>query len=266
MTSPWNPQRIEQRIGLCHRYGQQHDVGVVNFLNQKNEADQRVFQLLSEKFKLFEGVFGAEVVNVLQYHQQALVNLIHAQMQEHYEEKAAAYEAHVSKGFTTLRPNNYSAPAGEGERDFRVPVTDKHDIRKMLFSGFRKCLYRVQKFDSDSERRFAVILENDKEVTKWFKPAKGSLQIHYASDAAYEPDFVVETKSAKFLCEAKSSSEMTDKKVQAKAKAAMEWCKNATAHEQKQGGKPWLYLLVPHDIISDNKTLQGLAASYSYTG
>ncbi|MCE9524317.1 MAG: DEAD/DEAH box helicase [Alphaproteobacteria bacterium] len=56
---PWNPQRIEQRIGRCHRYGQKHDVVVVNFLNKKNEADQRVFQLLSEKFKLFDGVFGA---------------------------------------------------------------------------------------------------------------------------------------------------------------------------------------------------------------
>ncbi len=56
---PWNPQRIEQRIGRCHRYGQQHDVVVVNFLNRKNAADQRVFQLLSEKFQLFEGVFGA---------------------------------------------------------------------------------------------------------------------------------------------------------------------------------------------------------------
>ncbi|MDP9358031.1 MAG: DEAD/DEAH box helicase, partial [Chloroflexota bacterium] len=56
---PWNPQRIEQRIGRCHRYGQQHDVVVVNFLNQNNAADQRVFELLSEKFKLFEGVFGA---------------------------------------------------------------------------------------------------------------------------------------------------------------------------------------------------------------
>ena len=56
---PWNPQRIEQRIGRCHRYCQKHDVVVVNFLNRKNEADQRVFQLLSEKFKLFEGVFGA---------------------------------------------------------------------------------------------------------------------------------------------------------------------------------------------------------------
>ena len=56
---PWNPQRIEQRIGRCHRYGQKYDVVVINFLNKKNAADQRVFQLLSEKFKLFDGVFGA---------------------------------------------------------------------------------------------------------------------------------------------------------------------------------------------------------------
>jgi adenine-specific DNA-methyltransferase len=56
---PWNPQRIEQRIGRCHRYGQRHDVVVVNFLNRKNAADQRVYELLAEKFQLFEGVFGA---------------------------------------------------------------------------------------------------------------------------------------------------------------------------------------------------------------
>ena len=56
---PWNPQRIEQRIGRCHRYGQDHDVVVVNFLNKTNAADQRVYQLLSEKFRLFDGVFGA---------------------------------------------------------------------------------------------------------------------------------------------------------------------------------------------------------------
>jgi adenine-specific DNA-methyltransferase len=56
---PWNPQRIEQRIGRCHRYGQKSDVLVVNFLNRKNEADQRVFELLDQKFNLFKGVFGA---------------------------------------------------------------------------------------------------------------------------------------------------------------------------------------------------------------
>jgi len=56
---PWNPQRIEQRIGRCHRYGQKHDVVVINFLNERNAADRRVYELLKEKFNLFTGVFGA---------------------------------------------------------------------------------------------------------------------------------------------------------------------------------------------------------------
>jgi hypothetical protein len=56
---PWNPQRIEQRIGRCHRYGQKHDVVVINFLNERNEADRRVLELLTDKFNLFSGVFGA---------------------------------------------------------------------------------------------------------------------------------------------------------------------------------------------------------------
>lgn len=56
---PFNPQRIEQRIGRCHRYGQKHDVVVINFLNERNEADRRVLQLLTEKFSLFSGLFGA---------------------------------------------------------------------------------------------------------------------------------------------------------------------------------------------------------------
>jgi predicted nucleic acid-binding Zn-ribbon protein len=65
---PWNPQRVEQRVGRCHRYGQKHDVVVINFLNEKNEADRRVYELLEEKFNLFSGVFGAsdEVLGVLE--------------------------------------------------------------------------------------------------------------------------------------------------------------------------------------------------------
>ncbi|WP_245630264.1 SNF2-related protein [Alicyclobacillus acidiphilus] len=65
---PWNPQRVEQRIGRCHRYGQKHDVVVVNFLNKRNEADQRVYELLAEKFQLFSGIFGAsdEVLGALE--------------------------------------------------------------------------------------------------------------------------------------------------------------------------------------------------------
>lgn len=65
---PWNPQRIEQRIGRCHRYGQKYDVVVVNFLNRSNAADVRIYQLLDQKFRLFDGVFGAsdEVLGAIQ--------------------------------------------------------------------------------------------------------------------------------------------------------------------------------------------------------
>jgi len=118
-------------------------------------------------------------------------------MQDHYEENAAGYEAVLSKGFTTLRSHSYSAAVQESARNFRQPVDEKHLVRGMLFSGFRKCLYAAQKFDSDTERRFSVVLENDDNVLKWVKPGREDFQIHYHHDEAYEPDFVVETKTVK---------------------------------------------------------------------
>ena len=203
-----------------------------------------------------------DVINVLQYHQQTLVNLIHSQMQQHFVESASAYEAHVTRGFHTLRANNYSAAADEDVRDFRmvIPEGQRNRIGTMVFGGFRKCLYPIQKFDSDPERRFAVLLENDGDVLKWFKPAKGDFQIHFSHDESYEPDFVVETKTEKFLCEPKRASEMTDDVVLAKADAAATWCSYATTHAKENGGKPWRYLLIPHDQIQDQMTLAGLAA------
>jgi type III restriction enzyme len=208
-----------------------------------------------------------DVLNVLQYHQQPLVNLIHSQMQDHFTESAASYEAHVTKGFRTLRPNNYTAGADEVVRDFRAPIPEgqKSRIKNMLFGEFRKCLYSVQKFDSDPERRFAVILENDDDVLKWFKPAKGDFQIHYSHDESYEPDFVVEAKSGKYLCEPKRASEITDDIVRAKADAAAMWCEYAAVHAKTCGGKPWTYLLIPHDQISEQMSLSGLAARCTYT-
>lgn len=203
---------------------------------------------------------GDDVRNVLQYHQKMLVQLIHAQMQAHYEEKATGYEAKVSKGFMTLRQNAFTVAEDETIRDFRTPVEERLLIRGMMFGGFRKCVYGIQKFHTDSERRFSVILEYDTDVLKWFKPAKGQFKIHYRRDQEYEPDFVVETKTAKFLCEPKRASEMTDPEVLDKAKAAALWCEYAS----QNGEKAWSYLLIPHDVIMDNKTLQGLAATYRH--
>lgn len=204
------------------------------------------------------------VLNVLQYHQQSLVNLVHSQMQEHFVESASAYEAHVTRGFHTLRANNYSAGSTEEVRDFRTPIPEgqRSRIGSMIFGGFQKCLYPEQKFDSDSERRFAMILENEDSVFKWFKPAKGDFQIHYRHEESYEPDFVAETEDAKYLCEPKRANEMDDETVRAKADAAATWCMHATAHASANGGKHWHYLLIPHDQIQEQMTLGGLAGRF----
>ncbi len=203
------------------------------------------------------------VQNVLQYHHKRIADLIHSQMQAHHWEFASSYETTVSKGFMTLRDNNYAALQGDVTRNFRTPVEDRQSIGGMLFGGFKRCLYPIQKFQSDSERRFAVLLEDEQEALKWFKPAPGQFQIYYHHDLNYEPDFVVETQTAKFLCEPKRASEMEDATVLAKAKAAVIWCERATTHELAHGGKPWSYLLIPHDAINANKTLRGLIATFA---
>lgn len=205
-----------------------------------------------------------EVRNVLIFHQRQIATVVHTQMQPHAWEEASSYEAVVSQGFSEVRTQAFAAPVGEVIRPYDTPIDNKVDIRKMLFGGFKKCLYPTQKFDSDTERRFTVVLEKDPAVVKWFKPGKGVFQIRYSADADYEPDFVVETTSEKLLCEPKRLDQMQDPVVLAKARAAATWCTHATAHELASDGKPWRYLLIPHDAIADNMTAAGLAESYAF--
>lgn len=205
-----------------------------------------------------------EVRNVLIFHQRQIATIIHTQMQPHAWEEAASYESVVSQGFSEVRTQAFAAPVGEVVRPYDKPIDNKVDIRKMLFGGFRKCLYATQKFDSDTERRFAVVLEKDPGVVKWFKPGKGVFQIRYTADADYEPDFVVETTTEKLLCEPKRLDQMQDPVVLAKARAAATWCTHGSAHELAHDGKPWRYLLIPHDAIADNMTAAGLTKAYAF--
>jgi type III restriction enzyme len=202
-----------------------------------------------------------DVLNVLQAHQQNLVQHIHAQMENHYEDSTTEYDVQVARGFVTLRPSSFSVAANENARDFRLPVEEKLLIRGMLFQGFKKSLYAILKFQSDPERRLSVVLENDNTVLKWLKPSKGDFRIYYAHEDEYVPDFAVETKTMRYLCEPKRSDEMKDETVLAKARAAKLWCDRATEHA---GGKPWKYLLIPHDAIDETKTMAGLAATWEF--
>ncbi len=150
--------------------------------------------------------------------------------------------------------------------DFHQTVAEKSKIPQMLFGGFKRCLYPIQKFQSDPERKLAVIL--DRESQKWFKPAKGQFQIFYklgAEHPEYVPDFVAETEGCIYMLEPKARNEMTDVEVLAKKDAATKWCSHATEHNLSNSGKPWKYVLIPHDAIAENMTLAGLVSQFAIT-
>lgn len=173
------------------------------------------------------------------------------------------YEVVVKKGFTELKPSAYSHTAKEPPADYRVSPSDKSNMAKYLFGGFKRCLYDVQKFDSDTERKLAVILERD--ATRWFKPAKGQFQIFYRQGSdhlEYQPDFVAEADGAIYMLEPKASNEMEAPEVLAKKESAIEWCQIASDYAAKHGGKPWRYALIPHTAVAENMTLSALVQQY----
>jgi type III restriction enzyme len=205
----------------------------------------------------------ADARDVLIYYQKRLVDFIYAQMQAHYWEKTTGYDVVVSKGFTELKPSAYTAAATDTIHDFRQTVQERTRIAQMLFGGFQRCLYRTQKFQSDSERKLAVILDRD--ALKWFRPARGQFQMYYKSGVdplEYQPDFVAETADSIYMLESKARNDMDDIDVQAKKNTAVQWCHHATNHSVRHGGKPWQYLLIPHDAIIENMTISGLASQF----
>lgn len=197
-----------------------------------------------------------EAHNVLNKDRKLIAREIHAQMLKHFWEKASGYEVQVSRGFTPLKACNFTATANQPPRSYRETVLETSRIKQMLFGGFEKCLYPLQKFDSDTERRFAVLLERD--AQKWFKPAKGQFQIYYklgTEQPEYVPDFVAETDNVIFMVETKAKTDMEAPDVQAKADAARRWCSHASDYALEQGTKLWRYLLIPHDEVKEDRKL-----------
>ncbi len=197
-----------------------------------------------------------EAHNVLNKDRKLIAREIHVQMLKHFWEKASGFEVQVSRGFTPLKSCNFTANANQPPRFYRETVTETGKIKQMLFGGFERCLYPLQKFDSDTERRFAVLLERD--AQKWFKPAKGQFQIYYklgTEQPEYVPDFVAETDDAILMVETKAKTDMEAPDVQAKADAARRWCSHASDYALEQGTKAWRYLLIPHDEVKEDRKL-----------
>lgn len=204
-----------------------------------------------------------ELRRIIAVHGDEIARYIHSEMQKHFWHVEESFETAVVDGFAELHPIVYTADADVPPRDFRVAPSDRSNMARYLFCGFSRCLYEFQKFDSDPERRLAVIL--DREASKWFRPARRLFDIRYHHESAqfgYQPDFVAETATQLLILECKAADRMRDAEVLAKRRATVAWCAAATRLTAADGGKPWSYLLIPHDAIFENMTIEGLARRY----
>lgn len=194
--------------------------------------------------------------HVVRHNVRRIADLIHGQMR--WREEAARYEVTVNRGWLTLDQHLVESERGRAPQDFRLRPEPGSPIRRIVFGGFARALHPLQKFQSDGERRLAVVLESDPSVVRWLKPTAGRFQIRYGRDAGYEPDFVVETHTAKHLIEVKADDELETEAVRAKASAARTWCERATEHRVGGDGKSWTYALLADSVVQSNMTLDGL--------
>jgi len=157
---PWNPQRIEQRIGRCHRYGQKYDVVVVNFLNKKNAADKRVYELLSEKFQLFSGVFGAsdEVLGsiesgvdfekrIAQIYQNCRTP---EEIQSAFDQLQEELDEQIEDRLKTTRQKLLETFDEEVHEKLRVNLRESHEY----LNKYENWLWQITRFYLDSYARF----------------------------------------------------------------------------------------------------------------
>jgi type III restriction enzyme len=203
-----------------------------------------------------------EVEKVLLDQAKRIGEFVRQQMMGHYEETPTTYRVKVDKGFQVLKPQRFNQPAGQPPLHFKTAVNPKSETRRRVFIGFKKCCYSMQAFQSDDERRFAVLVDETIDCVHWVKPARQQFMIEYQRGKRYEPDFVIETLTEKLIAEVKARNELDDPEVQAKARAARTWIGYANEHAKATGGKPWKYLIILHDSILANSTLSGLVRSF----
>lgn len=237
-----------------------------------DEHSELLFNLSKQAVEcLMEENDEQDVENILQKQSALIANLIHAQMDKHFYEDITEYEVEVRSGFTPLRECSYTAAEGQDVYNYRDTVSKLGKLKTMMFGHFSKCLYPIQKFDSDTERRFSVLLERD--AIKWFKPAKGQLNMYYKKGTehpVYIPDFIVDTDDYVLMIETKSTQHQNEdgswnEEVTEKAKSGAKWCENASTYLKANGGKEWKYLLIPHDKVDEGNTLDSYRDKYTFS-
>ncbi len=233
-------------------------------VNYDEQADL-LFKLASQAVAKFKSYLKeADLSNVVQYHKREIGQFIHSQMMDgHFYCEAPTFEKPVVKPFTKIEEHNYSKYSKDSIRHYTETVTPTNSIPQKVFSGFRKAYHTLYKFSSKTEKDFAGILEQDSAVLKWLRPAQNQFQIYWKHNSKqYHPDFVAETKDTIYLIETKKEGDIESPEVQEKARAALQYCHHASEFNTQHGGKPWKYILIPHNIVTVNMSFQTLMKQY----
>jgi len=233
---------------------------------ENDENNEVAFQCSEQMVRHFRSYLDeGQIARLIRQQGRHLAGVLRAQMLRHFEAPIVKWEDSIKEQLIPLQNKRLFVPQGSRMQHYTIPVDDKLNTREIVFEGYKKSLYPRVKFDSDSERIFSTILEQDEAVKKWLKPGRSVFSfIHYTKDARYEPDFIIESEKNMFLCEIKRRSELTSSEVLAKAHAAAHWCHLATQHTHEKKKKPWSYLLVPHDVLHLSMTIEGLAARHTF--
>lgn len=139
-----------------------------------------------------------------------------------------------------------------GQVRYDKPFTDRSNIKKYLFTGYKKSYYPANAFDSDTERQFSVILEEDPDVIRWIKPPLNQLGLFWKAGQQYNPDFLVETTTGKYMVEVKALNEVNNEGVISKACEGIRWCTFASTADPDH--KTWEYRLISDDNIHPGNT------------
>ena len=179
-----------------------------------------------------------------------IVSDIRAQIFEHVERKTQ--DIHTVQKDLILFRRFVKNIRKDGRVRFDRPFTDKANIRKYLFTGYKKGYYTENGFDSDTERLFSIILEEDPEVIRWIKPPLNQLGLFWQAGQQYNPDFLVETATHKYMVEVKAANEVTAQDVVAKAREGIRWCRFASTADPDH--KHWVYRLITDENIHPGNT------------
>lgn len=198
----------------------------------------------------------AEIVNA--YKERLALNIYGQMKPDHFHIKKEEVPPTRVLPFSRIL-DQHLIDNGFGKRMVSDVPEKKSWANKYIVQGLLKSYYPETRFDSSTEWDFAYILENDPKVLRWLRPVPQQFNIYWANGAKrYEPDFIVETEDAIYMCETKAEKDVDDKDVRDKANAARRYCDAAGTYATRHGGKPWRYIIIPHtavDRLSDFKNV-----------